>query len=243
MAAELFSTQIQFMTQSIIEFTLVEGKSRVTKAQGIAPLKLLFPENSKRFGTVILSNYGGGYVQGDEISMLVDCTKNSCGYIGSQALTRIYKSDSGEPCVQTVKGSVQEDALMVFYPDLAVPQENSVFHQTQTWDIKKNALLVVYDGFSAGRISRDEVFDYSNYQSKLEVSREGVLVLKDNFNSDPAIFEPRSQGNFGSKYTVCANLFVVGTHDEAKYLTLTSSLDTSLDKFLRELSRKVPFHV
>lgn len=211
------------MDQSLISLSEYNGITRVSAALGKPPLKLLFPKQSDQFATVIQTNYGGGWVEGDQINLKIHCGPNSKGYIGSQALTRIYKSEKNIACVQNINGHLEKNALLAYLPDLAVPQISSIFNQQQDWELEKNSLLILFDGYSAGRISRGELFAFQKYQSQIKVSREGELHLLENYVSDPAKYPPLQEGNHGA-YTVCASYYILGYPEDPKYITLNHAM-------------------
>ena len=203
-------------TKSSIEVQKVRGKSRVTRSVNISPLKILHPQSPNDCSYVVLSTYGGGMVQGDNVHLDVACHQDSKLYLGTQANTRIYKSINQDQSKQIIDGKLEKKSLAVFYNDPIVPHENSDFVQDQTWNLQENASLLLVDWMCSGRDENGEAFKYKSYTSQIKISQNDNLVLNDQFTSRPQEHNPTSPIRFGEYYT-SLNIYFIGKAFKSLY--------------------------
>jgi urease accessory protein len=213
--------------QSLIQVTQNGNQSRLTTCKSIAPLKLINPRTHNPYCSVILSGYGGGMVEGDHIDLQIQCDPNTTLYLGTQALTKIYKTPNNIPSTQTLTGSLDANACAAILPDPIVPFANSIFHQKQNWHLEPNACLILADSHTSGRRAFGEHFDYTQYISNITLSTPERPILIERYHSEPAIHKPNLTGTFGN-YDVVFNLFIAGTPNEPRYTHLISSLQNTL---------------
>jgi len=215
---------------SRIEVAHNNGRSRLVSSLSIPPLKLINPRaESDRFSAVIMSGYGGGMVEGDCVQLRVDCGEEAGLYLGTQALTRIYKCPGGQTTQQTIEGVIGRNGCVVALPDLVVPYGGSRFCQRQTWHLEEGALLVLADGHTAGRIGSGERFSYDVYESVVHISARERPLLVDQYCSEPAVAPPSRVGAMGSSAALL-NLFVAGWAGEERFDRLCAYLHEQLNE-------------
>lgn len=219
-------------SKSIIRVTQNGAQSRLTTSQSIAPLKLINPRLHNDYCTVILSSYGGGMVEGDNMDLRIQCDEKSTLHLGTQALTKVYKNPNGIPSTQTIEGTLEEHACAIVLPDPVVPFANSIFHQEQHWHLHPNACLVLADSHTAGRHAFGEHFDYTRYQSNITLTTPKRTLLIERYCSEPALHPPNQTGAFAS-YNLVFNLFIAGTPDEPRYTHLTTTLQDALAPYMQ----------
>ena len=212
---------------SIIQVTNNSGNSHLTTAQSIPPLKLINPRTHNPYCAVIMSGYGGGMVEGDHINLQIQCDPNSTLYLGTQALTKIYKTPNNIPSTQTINGTLHPNACAIVLPDPVVPFANSIFHQEQTYHLHPNACLLLADSHTSGRHAFGEHFHHTRYISNITLTTPDRPLLIDRYHSEPALHHPNTTGAFGP-YHVVFNLFIAGTPNEPRYTHLTSTLSNAL---------------
>lgn len=217
---------------SIIQVTQNKNQSHLTTSQSIPPLKLINPRTHNPYCSVILSGYGGGLVEGDHIDLKVQCKANTTLYLGTQALTKVYKNPNNIPSTQTLKGSLDANACAVVLPDPVVPFANSIFHQDQTYHLKPNACLILADSHTSGRRAFGEHFNYTRYISNITITTPKRPILIERYHSEPKRHTPTLTGTFGA-YDVVFNLFIAGTPNEPRYAHLISSLQNHLAPYVQ----------
>jgi urease accessory protein len=174
----------------------VRGRSRLVGSRAIQPLKILQSKCPGKACYTVISNYGGGIVAGDHIQLDIDCGTDSRFCLGTQAHTRVYKSDSC-PCSQTVSLRVADNSLAVICADPLVLHEGAIFQQRWDCELADSADLVLIDWLSAGRIRRGEAFAFERFETEFRLSHKGELQLLDRLRLEPESQNARSPAAFG----------------------------------------------
>ena len=186
----------------------VRGQSRLVTCKSINPLKILNPRSATACCHVVLSNFGGGLVQGDTIRLEISCEDNSTLYVGSQANTRIFKNPDRNGPSQFIQGRLAEGTLAVIHPDPLVPHRASSFKQIQEWSLESTSALVLIDWLHSGRSLRGERFAYNKFTSEVRIRRENKTILLDTFESCPSEYSPTSMARFGPYETFLTVYFL-----------------------------------
>lgn len=188
----------------------VRGTSRAITCKSILPLKIINPRSLNDCCHIVLSNYGGGMVQGDQVRLRIICERASRLYMGSQANTRIFKNPEQQPCGQVLQGRLKEGAFAVINRDPVVPHEGSSFRESQEWHVDPTSSLLLVDWISSGRSESGESFAYRSYESEIRIRSGGKTVLVDRFASDPTWQSPAVFARFGPYHTLL-NIYFWGS--------------------------------
>ena len=203
------------------------GVSRLTRCRSVPPLKLLSPRAAEGYCPVILSSYGGGLVEGDAVDLGVRCGPGAALFLGTQALGKVYRCPAGTDCRQELRGAVADGGTAVVMPDPVVPFAGSIYRQRQHWNLEGDAVLLLADGHTAGRVLRGERFAYREYRSDIEVLVDGRTVLLERYCSRPDELPPDSAGAFG-RGTALMNACAVGRPDSRRFRSLVERLEESI---------------
>ncbi len=201
----------------------VEGKSRLVASHSAAPLRLLHPRLSDRAACVMLSNYGGGMVQGDRVGLALDCGPGARLLVCTQANSRVYRNDRDWPTSQTTDGHVGAGAKVVVLPDPLVLHAGSRFEQRQRWRVDPGGSLLLGEWFQCGRSDSGECFAYGSYRSEVEISQGDERLAWEPFVSEPAADDPRAIGRFGDAKLILT-LYAVGDVRELLHRALESGV-------------------
>ncbi|KAJ6519698.1 UreD urease accessory protein-domain-containing protein [Mycena sanguinolenta] len=151
------------------------------------PLKLLSPR-THRVGLVYLITYGGGLVNGDQVSLSVDVGSRANLVMLSQGSTKVFKFrpgqraasiDAVEVTTQRMDVTVASGGGLFLLPDPVTCFENASYNQIQTFHLASDASLAVLDWVTSGRKSRGEEWVFSRYYSVNEIVVDGRRVAKD----------------------------------------------------------------
>ena len=187
----------------------ISGVSRLSTSLITAPLKVFNPNSYSNWCHLVLSNYGGGFVSGDDIRIEITCESHSLLYLGTQSNTRIYKQSASKESSQSILGHVENQAVAVIAPDPTVLHEGSHFQSKQIWNLADDANLVLTDWILPGRLECNESFLYRSYTSEISIRKDSELVLLGQLNSTPGELDPTSIGRFGP-YRTRLNIFLIG---------------------------------
>jgi len=194
---------------SRIKVAPLNGISKLSSCRSIKPLKIMNPRNLSDCCQVYLSNYGGGFVAGDEIYLSVECMPHSKTYIGSQAETKIYKSFDKKTSGQTIVGRLHPHSLTVVCPDALIPYKGSRFFQRHLWHMDSNAILILADWFHAGRSALGEDFQFNRFSSEIQIIVNGKKEILDRLKIEPKRDALLFAGPFAA-YKSCLNLYLIG---------------------------------
>ena len=200
------------------------GVSRLTRCRSVPPLKLLNPRAAEGYCPVILSSYGGGLVEGDAVDLEVRCGPGAALFLGTQALGKVYRCPAGAGCRQELRGTVADGGTAVVMPDPVVPFAGSIYRQRQRWSLEGDAVLLLVDGHTAGRVLRGERFAYREYRSDIDVLVDGRTVLLERYRSRPDELPPGSAGAFG-RSTALMNACAVGRAESRRFRSLVERLE------------------
>jgi urease accessory protein len=140
----------------------------------------------------VLSNYGGGLVQGDQVDWKIHVQKEARLGLITQGANRIYKhqsTNSDEPISQTtLHATIEADGLLVHAPDPVSSFQHSRYRQTshiqvQHDDDNRTQTSVCWmDWFSAGRLSRGERWQQTQLENytTLEIMGKKHFLCHDN---------------------------------------------------------------
>jgi urease accessory protein len=181
-------------------FSLVAGRTAVTRLRSASPLKLLTPRHGGRGAWAFASTYGGGLVSGDAIRLEIQAGPGSLSLLGTQASTKIYRAaEPSAVCRQTMDVRIGREAVFVSMPDPVVCFAGASYSQRQRFDLDEAAALVLVDWFTSGRSAAGERWAFARYESRTDVRVAGRLVLRDAMLLDPVdgpIAAPHRAGQF-----------------------------------------------
>ena len=171
----------------ILELRRVAGRTVVTRSQASSPLKLLTPRRRHETAWVYTSTFGGGMVAGDQTHLDVTLHPGASCVLTTQASSKIYRDPDKKGCRQSTRVELQEDTLIVIAPDPVTCYADSIFEQHQDIFLAPSSSLVLVDWLTSGRRGYGETWDFSRYQSRIDVHMEGQHLLADRLLLDPAI--------------------------------------------------------
>lgn len=212
---------------SAVKVAVTGGQSRLVRSVSQDPLKVI-PTRSEGADccSVVISNYGGGFVQGDDARLTVDCSAGGRLYVGTQALNKVYRCPD-LPARQSLVGRVERGGRVASLPDPVMLYAGSRFEQRQAWDVAEGAVLAVADGMVSGRRERGEAFAFTSYRSELRVLRDGRPVAVENVRCEPGRLDPLTNAVFGGHH-VSMMLMIVGTEGEPCYETTANAVSAAV---------------
>ncbi|KAJ3102982.1 hypothetical protein HDU96_009438, partial [Phlyctochytrium bullatum] len=224
----------------LIDLTASEnGPASFTHLAFSYPLRLISPtpHPSKRsHRSVYMLSHGGGLLSGDCIHLYIKLTGPCSLSLLTQGSTKVFKKPrhgtagrSDDGARQHLRMMVATGALLCILPDVVSPFADSSYFQEQIIDLEsKGSSLLLLDWFSAGRVSRGEIWDFSRYESririfvdrKIEIFRDSWLLeddgaegpngREDGVTSKQAMNRPRSYLNRVRSFNCFATLILIG---------------------------------
>ncbi|KAJ7393482.1 hypothetical protein OS493_006464 [Desmophyllum pertusum] len=153
-----------------------------TRLQYTYPLKLLVPGFASSVPScqwLYVITFGGGLVEGDNVSLDVKVGEQCTVVVTTQASTKVYNSEEGLVTQQGLRGLVADGGLLAVLPDPVVCFKNAIYSQKQDFELTSNGSVIVLDWFTAGRMALGEVWDMISYKSHNRIFVDGKLVFGD----------------------------------------------------------------
>lgn len=159
-----------------LEFVHNGARTVVTRAYATSPLRLLTPANHGRGAWVYTSTFGGGFVDGDDVTMDVNVRPGATALLATQASTKIYRSPRGT-CMQL--NAHVDDGVLFVLPDAVVPFAGSRYRQEQRFSVSAGGSLLVVDALSGGRCASGERWKFLEYSNLLKITVGNRLLVHD----------------------------------------------------------------
>ncbi|KJZ80541.1 hypothetical protein HIM_00391 [Hirsutella minnesotensis 3608] len=141
------------------------------------PLKLISPTSpsgGQKSVLVFLLSYGGGLVGGDVVNLTVSIRAGASLSLVTQGHTKIFKSPSADVVTkQTMRVRMEQDSALCLLPDPVQPFEDSVYSQTQIFELASRCSLCLLDWVTAGRTARGENWSFQSWKGRNEVWLRG----------------------------------------------------------------------
>ena len=163
------------------------GRTHLSRQYFKLPLQIMMPHYQEEDGTafVYFLNPGGGVLQHDRLLTEVTVEDGADVFITTPSSTKFYRMDEGHAEVENIF-SVGSRATLEYLPEYNVPFAQSSSFQDSVFMLKNDSVLIASDIVTAGRTSRNEIFDYDIYSSKTRIYIEDELKLYDSCRMTPA---------------------------------------------------------
>lgn len=182
-----------------VELRCVGGRTVVTRVWACSPLKLLNPRASGSGAWIFSSTLGGGLVAGDDIALDMSVGPGCSCLLGTQSVTKVYRSADGRDSGQMLNVALGNDAICVVAPHPVTCFAHSRFVQRQRIEMRSSSSLVLIDWLTSGRHAAGERWAFDRYDSRTDVLIDGRHVFRDAMllsNDSGPIDAPHRTGGF-----------------------------------------------
>lgn len=171
------------------------GRTHLSRQYFRLPLQIMMPHYQEEDGTafVYFLNPGGGVLQHDRLLTEVTIEDGADVFITTPSSTKFYRMDEGHAEVENVF-SVGSGATLEYLPEYNVPFAQSSSFQDSVFRLRSDSVLIASDIVTAGRTSRNEIFDYDIYSSKTRIYIDDELKLYDSCRITPETMDPARRG-------------------------------------------------
>ena len=167
-----------------LEFRLAaDGRTVLADRFQKSPLQVMRPlyvdTTLPHVPVTYLMSTGGGVVGGDRLDIDVRIADGAHAVITTQAATRIHRMDAGF-ATQNVRLSLGAGSVCEWVPDPLIPYAGSRFQQRLTATVPEDAVLVLSDVLTAGRVARGERWAVDALVSAVDLARpDGTPLVVD----------------------------------------------------------------
>ncbi len=150
---------------------------------------------------VFIVTTSGGILQGDRYALELAAGPGACGYITTQAATKIHEMDANY-AAQTQDITLEEGAYLEYLPEAIIPFRHSRFHGRTRIRIAPTATLLYSEILMGGRLfyREGEKFEFDLFSSTVSAERpDGAQLFAEKFLIEPersAVSRPGVLGEF-----------------------------------------------
>lgn len=206
------------------------GKTYLAKQFYKMPLQIRPPYYQDDDGTAFLYllNPSGGILQHDRLLTQVKVEEHAKAFITTPGNTKFYKMDEGHAEVEN-QFVVESGGVLEYLPEHNVPFADSVTYQNNEFRLAHDSVLIASDLVTAGRVSRDEIFEYELYSSKTKIYVDDKLVGYDN-----TLIEPKksslNQLGLLEGFQSNGNMFIYKNDMDPNLVDLIKDIETDTTK-------------
>jgi len=185
------------------------SRSRFTlPLQALTPLPL---EDGTAY--LMLLNPTGGVLGGDRLFTEIVQENETHVCLTTPSATRIYRTVEKPAVLETVM-HIGEGATLEYLPDHVIPHAGSALRQSLRVEMSRGSRAILLDSFAAGRVARGEHWNFSQLDSRTEVTLCGKPLLLNRAFIHPATQPPERLGVMEQfSYTACLSLLGDGFAD------------------------------
>lgn len=194
-----------------LEYFKRDGKTVLTHSRFSHPWYAFHPLYLDNTGcaTTYLTNPSGGFVGGDDLSLVAKLQAHTHVLFTTPNATKIYRTLS-RPASQSIDITVGPHAIVEWVPELTIPFSESRFNQSIHVRLDKGASVLLWDALAAGRVARGERWAFSHYANQITISLKNGKSLQERYVLSPALDNPCLVFNQGWNYV--GSFFIVSDH-------------------------------
>lgn len=181
-------------------------------------LKARIPRHASRQPLEIITiNTAGGLTDGDEVTSAVHWDSGTRGIVTTQAAERIYHCRQGPATINTTL-TVGDDAIACWLPQETILFDRSRLERNTRINLGENAVLFAVESLVFGRIAMREVVRTGQVFDRMEVRRDGRLILADAFalgQDGQSIDESLGRTSAFGTARCCATVVIAGNNNDA----------------------------
>lgn len=196
------------------------NRTYLQSAYYTTPLKVIDVTENKKEGILILMlmSSSPGVLDGDEYAINIDVGADCKLQIETQSFQRLFTMRGA--ATQTFTVQIKAGASFQYLPHPTVPHAGSNFLSKNIIHLAAGSSLLWGEVLSCGRQTSNEVFAYRRLQIITEIFIEKQLIVKENLNIEPSLFNPLHMGHYEG-FTHQATLIFVSDKLSIKELTTT----------------------
>lgn len=146
-------------------------------------------------------------LQGDNVHLKILADQASSLEIQSQANAHVFRSEDERTGTFNIEGTLKKGASVFIKPEPVVLHKGARFRQHQSWNIAEGGRLILVDWMQSGRSDSGECFEFTSYETSLDLEYRGKPLLKERFRCHPEKDNPMSCAAFmGMNHMVSAYL-------------------------------------
>ena len=149
---------------------------------------------------------------GDRLSMDIELGRGAHAVLTTPSAIMGYRTDSG-PTSQHTTVNLAENAVLEYLSDHVIPHPGAILDQSLSVNMGPGSRAIISDGFSTGRIARQEKWLFKTITTELLINRAGQPICRDRTQIWPEAWTPSRIGgldgaNYVATMPLCADSLV-----------------------------------
>lgn len=174
---------------------------------------------------LILLHPPGGLVEGDCLSLFVDCGKKTKTFITTPSAAKVYSCDQFD-AQQTQLFDVHDEASLEWFPQEMIAYNASMSSLTTTVNLHGNAKFSGWEITCFGRALANDYFEQGHLRQTIRINRDTKPLFIDRLNIDNQVIKESAWGLNGFSVT---GTFVLTNCDQHS-LELAQSIAMSVNE-------------
>ena len=126
-----------------------------------------------------------GLLEGDSVHCNVEVDSGASLLISAPAATRVHTMQGGSNASLHQEFTIKDGGFLEFNPEPLILQRDSDFTQHTKIHLETGAELLFLENLLPGRITHGEVFEFANFHNRLEIIRDGIPIVIENYQLRP----------------------------------------------------------
>lgn len=164
--------------------------------------------------TVYMVEASGSLVAGDTNQYTVDVQEGSNVCLIPQSAAKVSPSNYGEWSTQNIDVSIASKASLTWKTESIIPFKGAKFKGKTVINMAEDATLLWGEILSPGRVTRGEVFEYSDVKTNFQVWMEEDCLIYDSLSFSPEFMDLDQMGLLEDHLYVGSLWFVAPNLDE-----------------------------
>lgn len=174
---------------------------------------------------LMLMSSSPGILDGDCYDIEINVQENCRLEFSTQSYQRIFTMEGSAS--QNMKVEVQKNGFFKYLPHPTVPHKNSNYKANNTIYLNENAILIWGEILTCGRKLNGEQFEFTEFQNKTTIYKNGKLVVFENLYMNPSAINPLDLGQLEG-FTHQASLMYF--NDSMEFKLVKQQIDNFLSK-------------
>jgi urease accessory protein len=176
-----------------IAFALRDGRTAIRHSYCEVPFKItrLLEADLPGFAHLILMQCTAGLFGGDDIECVIHVDAGARVVLTQQSATKVHPSGD-LPAIQRTRIVVESGAVLIADFEPVIPFADSRLHQSTHIELEEGASLVFWEGIMAGRIGKDELWQFTELKSETRVDKCGRPQYLERISMNPASEAPQA---------------------------------------------------
>lgn len=196
-----------------LRFARGDLRTELVDLERIAPLlvqrALYWDEEMPELAICMMTSVGGGTLQGDRLTIVVDVEEGAWAHVTTQGATRVHAMDTNH-AAQLQQLTVGENAYLEYLPEVTIPYRGARYVSRTRVVAAASATVLVAEAVMAGRKHHGgERFRYQVLSLSTEVVRpDGTPAFTEKLLIEPGRRSPELPGVM-QHFDVFANLLIL----------------------------------